>query len=338
MPMYEIQEPDLLSSIIIGCGDIAGGYDEATSGINSLTHAGAYSRSPAFKVAACIEPNEKRRKAFMDYWNVPEGFENINTCIETTGMNFDVASVCTPTATHADILKNLLHSQVRLVFSEKPITENIEDARRLVGDYDNVGKPLVINYLRRWDPIFKTLKESIASGHLGEVQSVTARYVNGLLNGGSHVIDLIQHLLGPIQAERVNRIIPDGLEQDPTIDAILRTGNRSPVYLCGADFRNYSIFEIDILCTEGRAIITELGNVLTLQQVNKSQLFPGYKVLGQNRTQVGSLSEIMDTAIKKIHAFLVGNQNFNPSTSLSALATQETCNALIELVKLKDRK
>ena len=47
---------DVLSVLIVGCGDMAGGYDEARECAEILTHAGAYAHHPGFAVAACVDP------------------------------------------------------------------------------------------------------------------------------------------------------------------------------------------------------------------------------------------------------------------------------------------
>ena len=54
--------PEVLSALIIGCGDIAGGYDEAGDERAVRTHAGAYRAHPNFCVTACIDPDDQRRQ------------------------------------------------------------------------------------------------------------------------------------------------------------------------------------------------------------------------------------------------------------------------------------
>ncbi len=88
---------DVLSVLIVGCGDMAGGYDEARAGAEILTHAGAYARHPGFAVTACVEPDEARRREFMDRWRIAAGFFDLAAC-RAAGSAFDVASVCTPVA------------------------------------------------------------------------------------------------------------------------------------------------------------------------------------------------------------------------------------------------
>ena len=60
--------PDPLSVLIIGCGNIAGGYDKARDDKAIRSHAGAYRYDDRFRVVACIDPNEERRRQFMTHW------------------------------------------------------------------------------------------------------------------------------------------------------------------------------------------------------------------------------------------------------------------------------
>ena len=73
--------PDKFTALIVGCGNIAGGYDERGTYPDAiLTHAGAYKSHGGFQITACIEPDEERRKTFMKTWDVEYGFPDFNTC------------------------------------------------------------------------------------------------------------------------------------------------------------------------------------------------------------------------------------------------------------------
>ena len=61
------------SVLIVGCGKIAGGFDEGRPvGDSPLTHAGAYIRDGRFNIVACVEPDDNRRSEFMAAWDVPK--------------------------------------------------------------------------------------------------------------------------------------------------------------------------------------------------------------------------------------------------------------------------
>ena len=323
--------PDLFSILILGCGNIAGRYDEIHTEKTTLTHAGAFSRHPKFKITACVEPDETRRREFMEYWKIPNGYSSLNECRQNIGLNFDVACICTPTENHAQNLDELLDSPVHLVFCEKPIAISIDDAHRIVNAYDTANRPMIINYLRRWNTDFHTLQMQIESGMWGEVQSITARYVNGILNGGSHIIDLMQYLVGPLRVERITNVVKDGRQKDVTLDAILRTENEQPIYLIGSDIRDYSLFELDIHMTKGRLNIDQLGCRLNGHRVEDSPMFPGYFELGTAKISENPISGLMEQAVEEIYSHLMGSTEELISTGKTALATQNICAQLLQL-------
>ena len=106
MSVVSASEP--LTVLIVGCGDIAGGYDECSGSEEILSHAGAYSRDPRFQICACVEPNSKRREAFMAYWNIKEGYHDLASCL-ASNQSFDLVSLCLPTREHGEARVVRLH-------------------------------------------------------------------------------------------------------------------------------------------------------------------------------------------------------------------------------------
>ena len=106
-----------LSVLLIGCGDIAGGFDERGDQETVTSHAGAFTKDLRFSLDACVEPNAKRRAEFMAHWGINKGYEDVESCIASEG-RFDVVSVCVPTGIHGRVLVDLLPTQPRFVFCE----------------------------------------------------------------------------------------------------------------------------------------------------------------------------------------------------------------------------
>ena len=93
----------MLSVLIIGCGNIAGGFDRGRDPAEyPFTHAGAYRKHGGFQLAACVEPDAEKRDAFMRDWDVPLGFASVTAAL-SIGLVCDVVSVCSPTVCHAVI-------------------------------------------------------------------------------------------------------------------------------------------------------------------------------------------------------------------------------------------
>lgn len=331
--MSVAKKPKSLSVVIVGCGAIAGGYDERrparakSKGV--FTHAGAYRAHGGFRLAACVEPDAKRRKAFMARWNVARGFSSLGECLEA-GLAFDVASVCAPTPAHAALLEALLTFPVRAVFAEKPLTGSPSDSRRIVAAYARAGRPLAVGYLRRFDPTMRALKAEIVSGKWGRVRSAVGYYGKGVFNCGSHLIDLVGYLWGPLEARAVFGRLDDHEPGDPTLDAVLDGPGGGRVHLVATDSRAFFDFELQITADKGRITIEEQGQRLRVRRVRRSPLFAGYRVLESGEFRSTGLGRALVEAVGNLHRCL-GRGETLLSDGRSALAAEDICAALVAM-------
>lgn len=332
--MSAASKSETLSVLIVGCGAIAGGYDETRPDKESggvFTHAGAYRDHGGFRLAACVEPDETRRRAFMARWGVERGFAALEEC-RRAGLVFDVASVCAPTPAHAAALDALLAMPIKAVFAEKPLTADVADSRRIVAAYAAQRRPLAVNYFRRWDPAMGDLKRELASGAWGVVQGAVVHYGKGLLNCGSHAIDLLEFLWGPLRARAVLGRLDDHVADDPSLDAILEGPGGGLVHLVATDARTFFDFEIELTADRGRLAIEAGGQRLRRRRVVDSPLFAGYRVLGEDEIRATGYGHALVEAMGNVHRCVVGGAALS-SDGASALAAQETCAALTALAR-----
>jgi predicted dehydrogenase len=318
-----------LTAAIIGCGDIAGGYDAHTDGSSVLSHAGAYRADGRIQVVACVEPDPTRRQAFMKKWDIPSGFDTLDDCLQETGA-LDVASVCSPTHTHEAALTRLLDSSVRIVFCEKPMTGDPARSEHLHEAYNAAGKKICVNYLRRWDSEMATLRDELASDDWGAVRTVTAFYAKGLFHTGSHMLDLIQFLLGPLTPHQVLRRIEDFSAEDPTTDAILTGTGDFPVYLIGSDSNDYARFEAEIACERGVIRIEDSGFRVRRRYTEDHRLFPGRTHLQEGHVIDTTLDKALAGAVDNIHA-AVTNGIALTGDAETAISVERLCQQISQL-------
>lgn len=320
---------DKLSTVIIGCGDIAGGYDAVHDGATALSHAGAYRTDGRFHMAACVEPDTEKRNAFMKRWRIESGYDDLASCLENE-TSLDVASVCSPTRTHKDILAELLDSPVRLVFCEKPMTGDAASSAQIRDAYAVAGKKLCVNYLRRWDPEMTILRDEIADGEWGPIRSVTAFYAKGLIHTGGHMLDLLQFLLGPLAARHRLRETYDFSDDDPTVDAMLHAPDDVPVYLIGSDSNDYARFEAEIACALGVIRIEDSGFQVRRRRTDEHRLFPGRVHLACGTVTETGLDKALVQAAANIHAAIIEDAELM-SDADSALVTERLCRDIFSL-------
>jgi predicted dehydrogenase len=310
----------MYKTIIIGCGAIAGGYDEKRSSSEVFSHAGAYRADGRFEVVACVEPDEEKRFDFMARWAVAEGYPDLPSLLKA-GVEFELASLCVPTSLHAELLEQLLKTSCRLVFCEKPVTADIADARRLVAAFEHAGKGLAVNYSRRWDPAMITLAAEIADGVWGALQSATGWYGKGILNNGSHLIDLLHFLIGQLKAHSAFCPRHDLSATDPTPNAILFTEGDAPIHLIGTDSRLFQLFELALVFEKGTVGIEDNGFIMRPRTTQPHPRFDGYTSLTRGDWQDTGLGRALPEALANIYDWL---ENGTPlrSTGKNALAAQ----------------
>lgn len=126
-----------------------------------------------------IYPNIKITKNYMDIIN---------------DKNVDAIAIATPVSKHFEIAKKALLSNKHTLI-EKPITRNVEDAKKLVKIAKKNKKILMVDHTFEYAAAVNKIKEIINNGELGRVLSIDMIRVNlGLFQKDINVIwDLAPH-------------------------------------------------------------------------------------------------------------------------------------------------
>lgn len=313
--------------LIIGCGAIAGGYDSGRAGdAPPLTHAGAFSRDARFKIVACVDPDEVARTAFAERWGIAHRGAAVDE-LEARPGGFDVVSICSPTAFHAEHLAAALALKPRLIFCEKPLAGDVETARNLVDRCRGEGVALAVNYTRRWAPDLLALAAEIRSGKWGAPISAVGWYTKGVVHNGGHLADLLGMMLGELTFICAGKPVFDFWDDDPTVPALLRSADGANVHLAAGDTRAFTQFELVLTCEQGEIAVRDGGFRIETRKVQDSATFTGYRVLGERESVAGRYDEAMACAVANIADHL---DHAKPlaSTGANALAAQRLCEVI----------
>ena len=316
-----------LRVLLIGCGNIAGGFDaDAAPGAPPRTHASAYLRHVGFSLEACVEPDAAKRTAFVRRWGIARAYANIGEAL-AAGAGFDVISICSPTTAHHDDGVAALSLRPRLLFCEKPVCDSLTQAEDLVRRCAAQGVLLAVNHNRRWDPEVVRLRGELASGRWGALRSVSGHYNKGVLNNGSHMIDLLHDLIGPLEPRHAGVPLYDYWPDDPTVPALLRAHGGVEVSLSAGHAADYSLFELQFV-TERAMIAMEDGGMRWRRRLAApSPQFAGYRALPEGEFGPGGYLDTMSNAVANIHDALRGGAAL-ASDGESALAAQRLCERL----------
>jgi myo-inositol 2-dehydrogenase/D-chiro-inositol 1-dehydrogenase len=125
---------------------------------------------PSVQLVAVIEPLEKRRLEMAAQARCVS-FATLQEALEDQSLKPDGVMICTPTATHFELVKLTLNAGLP-VFCEKPVAQETHEVDEVYALAESKGLPLLCGFQRRFDPSFMKLKQAIVDGQIGQVQIV----------------------------------------------------------------------------------------------------------------------------------------------------------------------
>jgi 1,5-anhydro-D-fructose reductase (1,5-anhydro-D-mannitol-forming) len=193
---------------IIGCGDVT----EAKSGP-------AFNMIKGSELVSVMRRNGAKAKNYATRHGVPKWYDDADLLINDPDVN--AVYVATPPGSHAEYAIKAMQAG-KPVYVEKPMAATYGQCLEMNRVSKETGIPLVVAYYRRMLPGFRKVKDLIDSGVIGKPihffiryftpprqedfnQALPWRVIPSLSGGGylydlgSHQLDLIDYLLGPIE-------------------------------------------------------------------------------------------------------------------------------------------
>lgn len=313
--------------LIVGAGNIAGGFDRHRADTEPpLAHAKAYLQHGGFSLLAVVDPDREKRTAFCQRWEIAEASDSLGALRGRVG-DFDVISICSSTSSHAADLDAAIALRPKLIFCEKPVTSSVESTRHWVNACEQAHILLAVAHLRRWAPDIIRLRSELEEGRWGKVRSVHATYNKGVLNNGSHLLDLLRYLFGDLTLAGVGRPAFDAFPTDPSIPALLMASDQLPIHLGIADAADYAHFEMQINAEKGMISMENGGTRWRLRHVVDSATFAGYRELDQGHFLPGEIQLAFRHAMANVYSAISDGEPL-ASTGHTALAAQRLCEQL----------
>lgn len=320
-----------LRAAIVGCGDVAGGYDEHARDGSVFTHAGSYRRHrERIRLAACVEPDARRREAFRKAWRVPQGFSTVEELLSAG--SYDIVSLCTPDKLHESQLRALIASgRAKMIWAEKPLTTSARSARAVLKLARKRGVGIRLSNHRRWEPEHLRLARDLRDGAIGKIVGFNARYVKGITHIGCTMIDTLRLLLGePRTVQAVPPFDAGSYPGDPSISFLADFGGASGiVHGVDRDRYVYSLFEIEVVGSTGRARLIDSGERFELQRGRADRRHGWHGELGEPAVRTTKLSQAFPRGLELMLRDLVAGRARGVSEAANGLRDLE----IVEAVK-----
>ncbi|HFL3236661.1 TPA: Gfo/Idh/MocA family oxidoreductase [Clostridioides difficile] len=111
--------------------------------------------NPNVDLVGMVDTNEEKIKQVQKLFDV-EGFKDYKELLGKV----DAVSIVTPTSTHFEIAMFFLENRVNVLL-EKPITQEIDDAEKLIEVSEKMGGKLAIGHIERFNPVMIEMKQML---------------------------------------------------------------------------------------------------------------------------------------------------------------------------------
>jgi predicted dehydrogenase len=270
----------IISCMIIGLGKIGLDYDfEFYEPTKIYSHAHAISAHPGFRLVGAVDLSPNQRKRFEQRYALPT-FDDVEVALEK--IEPDLVVISSSSETHFSVFNKVLDNFTpKLILCEKPLTNKLSEAQLMVDKCNERGISLFVNYFRRADPGVLEIKKRIDSAQIEAPIKANIWYSKGLLNNGSHFLDLIAFWLGDISHIKV--INPGRLwydfDTEPDFAVHLKKGE---AIFRSAWEEKFSHYGIELLSGSGRLKYDLGGSKIEWESVRVDPDFSGYKILSDN--------------------------------------------------------
>lgn len=182
---------------LIGFGRIAAGYADDPKQAHShqyASHAQVLQKHAAYDWQAVVDPSDAALASARSRWGIAQAATSA-AALENAS-EFEIVVLATPPDVRLGILEHF--PRLRGVIVEKPMAASLEAAEAFVAECRRRGILVAVNMPRRYDADLRALAEGGLVERFGKPMAVFGTYGNGLRNNGTHWVDLIRMLLGPV--------------------------------------------------------------------------------------------------------------------------------------------
>jgi predicted dehydrogenase len=202
----------------------------------SHVHVHGYQRTGRCRLVAVADINRENAEVFAGQHGGAAVYTDYLQMLEQERP--DIVSICTWPALHAEMTIACAAARVKAVHCEKPMAATWGEARRMVDACEKAGTQLTFNHQRRFLAPFRTARDLLREGAIGELRRLEAA-CGDMFDWGTHWIDMCFFynnetpavwVLGQIDAREPRRIFGVSLENQGLCQIKWENGVRGLIF------------------------------------------------------------------------------------------------------------
>lgn len=317
---------------MIGCGNVT----EVKSGP-------AFNRIRDSRLVAVMSRNAARARDYARCHGVPSWYDDVEKLIADPEVN--TIYIATPPSSHAKYAIMAANAG-KHVYVEKPMALNYRECREMIRAAERSGVRLFVAYYRRCLSYFQKVNSLLHQGAIGDIRLVHLklwralpgikpdpehlpwRYIPEISGGGlfvdlgSHQLDLLDHLLGPIATVKSMVFNQAGwypAEDTVTASFCFKSGIPGCGNWCFAAPRANETDRIEIVGSEGKIVFSTFDFPPVLWK--RGRVNKRYRRVNPRHIQQPLITSVVDE--------LLGRGSC-PSTGISAARTTRVMDEILK--------
>lgn len=319
-----------INTAIVGIGNI--GYElsfDKKRKNSTWSHFSAYKKIKDSQLVAVVDNDLIKLRKFKIKNPKINCYSNIREMLQSE--KIDLVSICTPPRLHYYNIITLLKNGIKAIICEKPMVENITQARKIYNLTKN--KIFFLNHQRRYDQNYQKLKKIITPNNFGRLRSVTVYYPGQIYNILSHVIDIVRYLinLNPLKVSFVER---NYNEKEKSATGYILFEKDIIVNIISTGKRENLIFELDFISDKSRIKIKHNGKKILLSKFKKSPNYSGYfELSNEKKIKVFKSDPLLNLIKNAVRSVKLSNNKHNISKSIDGFYVISTIKAVENSIK-----
>jgi predicted dehydrogenase len=303
---------------LIGCGWIGMGAEEDILRPVPASHAEAILHHEGFELSALYDPGPHAKS---DAARLHPEVEFYDVISDFFASGVQAAVIASDAGSHIKLIETCLAHNIKHILCEKPIANDLFEAKRLDKLVQENSANVVVNHMRRFSPEIVRLRryirrERIRDTAIGDILSGHAYYDKGLFHCGTHIIDLLIFLLGDVlEVVAISSPQFEADENDLSSEALLFF-NSCCISLKPFDSTHYAVTEVVLYGESGRVALTDMwGRVISIAGLRQARDFSAYNEIDEDSARTILNDEpFMVSTYRHFYLTIVGNE---PDNSLA---------------------
>lgn len=255
---------------------VAGCHRQTTRAPGSHNFSSVLALNPEVDVVAVFDHGVQTRAAYVECWRSSSVSSELESHETVEGMlasaSPDIVVISARQTFHAEMIEAAVAAGARGVLVDKPLCTSLEECDRIVRACERADVPLLYALDRRFSSRWAAVREAVAAGVVGTVQSVAVSGVSNTVNHGCHYTDLAMGLMGDpepvwVSAQLVHDPVREWVPPPPA-----DTGPLDPASNCTVGFSNGAVatfspagsMGIDVVGDKGRLVVWGDASAATL--------------------------------------------------------------------------